>query len=145
MGRIGNEEAIFALWQLLQSPATPLQLQVHTVRALGWTGKALALKSLQETLSSAQGKVCEEIVTIMGRWEVAEMKPQVSQILLDFLKENYPNQSRKVQQLIATALGKLRDKNAIPWLEKLAAEPDKVLQLHAISALKQLAAFSTMD
>ena len=138
MGRIGNEEAILALGKLLQSPTTTAALQIEVVRALGWTGKALALKFLQEKLVSSPGKVCEEIVRMMGRWEVVEMKLQVSQILIDFLQKNYLNQESKIQQLIATALGKLSNKNAIPWLEKLADQPDKTLQLHALAALKQL-------
>ena len=138
MGRISNEEAIIALGQLLNSPTTSLPLQVEVVRALGWTGKALALKFLQEKLVSSPGKVCEEIVRMMGRWEVVEMKLQVSQVLIDFLQNNYLNQESKIQQLIATALGKLSNKNAIPWLEKLADKPDKTLRLHALAALKQL-------
>ena len=138
MGRISNEEAILALGKLLNSSTTSLPLQVEVVRALGWTGKALALKFLQEKLVSSPGKVCEEIVRMMGRWEVVEMKLQVSQILIDFLQKNYLNQESKIQQLIATSLGKLSNKNAIPWLEKLADQPDKTLQLHALAALKKL-------
>ena len=138
MGRISNEEAIIALGKLLNSSTTSLPLQVEVVRALGWTGKALALKFLQEKLVSSPGKVCEEIVRMMGRWEVVEMKLQVSQILIDFLQKNYLNQESKIQQLIATSLGKLSNKNAIPWLEKLADKPDKTLQLHALAALKKL-------
>jgi HEAT repeat protein len=51
IGRLKTDAAAYSLFELLRSPTTPLELQIETVRALGWSETAAALEYLQIVLS----------------------------------------------------------------------------------------------
>lgn len=141
LGRLATPEAIEALFVLLQSPVTPLHLKIATVRSLAWTGNQLALGYLSETLTNCdlETQVCAEIVMMLGRWEKDNLKPQVSQILLDFLNSGQETaQKNQIQQIGAFSLGQLGQSSAINTLQKLAQQGNHTVQLHALAALKKV-------
>ncbi|MGA7937881.1 MAG: HEAT repeat domain-containing protein [Kovacikia sp.] len=144
LGRLGTDAAAQALFQVLQSPHTPLALELEVVRTLGWMGTAIALNYLQQVLSLSEKRelnpiVVQEMVTLLGRWQDPELKPDAAQILMDMLNSTQPAVSQPaVQQSIALGLGYLQQPQAFECLTQLLANDDIGVRLHAIAALKML-------
>jgi HEAT repeat protein len=146
LGRVGSDAAATALLEVLQSPHTPISLQLEGVRALSWIGTPLALTYLQQALMLATlpdhslVAVSQEIVTLLGRVEPPALKPQAVEILMELLNSEHPVlQSSGGKQAIALSLGQLGDQQALETLIQLLADPDVGVRLHAIAALKNLA------
>jgi HEAT repeat protein len=169
LGRLKTDAAAAALFELLRSPTTPLELQIETVRALGWSETAVALEYLQTALigRSSNGlasgalthkdlipiahtqalidninpAVCQEIVAVLGRVEKPELKAKAAEIAIDFLASNYPAvESVEIKQSLALALGQLGDIRALNVLIQLLADGDNSVRLHCTAALKRLGA-----
>jgi len=143
LGRLKTDAAAYSLFELLRSSTTPVELQVETVRALSWMETATALAYLQQTLiaefDNTNFLICQEIVTVLGRWSKPELKATSAEIMIDFLASNHPGvESVKIKQSIALGLGQLGDIRALDVLIKLLADPDNSVRLHSLSALKQL-------
>ena len=143
LGRLKTDAAAYSLFELLRSPTTPVELQLETVRALSWMETATALAYLQQTLiaefNNTNFLICQEIVTVLGRWSKPELKATTAEIMIDFLASNHPGvESVKIKQSIALGLGQLGDIRALDVLIKLLADPDNSVRLHSLSALKQL-------
>jgi HEAT repeat protein len=167
LGRLKTNAAAAALFELLRSPATPLQLQIETVRALGWSETTAALEYLQTALigrssnglesralinqnsiqitdeygfiDNINSAVCQEIVAVLGRVEKPELKAKAAEIAIDLVKGNYPAvQSAQIKQSLALALGQLGDIRALDVLIQLLADGDNSVILHSLSALKRL-------
>ncbi|MBD2122555.1 HEAT repeat domain-containing protein [Trichocoleus sp. FACHB-262] len=140
LGRLGTPAAAAALWQVLQSAATPAVLQLEAVRALGWMQHSEALNYLHQALQLESLEVYQAVLTALGRVEAPELKPQAAEILLAALASQHPVvQQPHTQQAIALGLGQLGELAAVEPLIQLLATPDIGVQLHAIAALKQLA------
>ena len=167
IGRLKTDAAAAALFELLRSPATPVELQIETVRALGWSETAAALDYLQIALSgrsainaapaeltntdrvltadknsptnNINSDICQEIVTVLGRVEKPELKAKAAEIAIDLLSSHHPAaQSTQIKQSLALALGQLGDKRAIDVLIKMLADGDNSVRLHCTAALKRL-------
>lgn len=144
LGRLGTEAASAALFQALQSPNTPIDLQIELVRALSWTETADHLNYLQQALSWLETSeqthlVYQEIVTCLGRWSASELQPQVAAILTANLQsDQVVVQQPSVKQAISLALGQLGQPEAMDALIQLLADDDASVRLHAIAALKAL-------
>ncbi|MBW4489311.1 MAG: HEAT repeat domain-containing protein [Trichocoleus desertorum ATA4-8-CV12] len=140
LGRLGSPTAAAALWQVLQSAATPVTLQLEVVRALGWMNHSDALDYLRQALQLGSDEVYQAVLTALGRVELPELKPQAAEILLAALDSQHPAvQQPHTKQAIALGLGQLGEIAAVEPLIQLLATPDMGVQLHAIAALKQLA------
>jgi len=140
LGRLGTPAAAAALWQVLQSQATPVTLQLEVVRALGWMNHSDALDYLRQALQLGSDEVYQAVLTALGRVELPELKPQAAAILLAALASQHPVvQQPHTKQAIALGLGQLGELAAVEPLIQLLATPDIGVQLHAIAALKQLA------
>ncbi|MBE9129063.1 MULTISPECIES: HEAT repeat domain-containing protein [unclassified Coleofasciculus] len=138
LGRLGTDDASEALFRVLKSPATPVELKLELVRALSWSETAKALDYLQEGLRWAPELVCQEIVTVLGRVESAPLKPKATQILINFLHSGQQAiQQTRIRQAIALSLGQLGDEQAIEVLSKLTGDSEHTVRLHAIAALKK--------
>lgn len=136
LGRIGGEESAEALGRVMLSSLTPPPLRIQTIRTLGWIGTPNALGNLQQALYE-DPSLSEEIIAVLGRWEHSDTKPEVAQVLIDFLN----SQSAGVEnnkQTVAASLGNLRQNQALLPLLELAADTDNCTRLHAIAALKKL-------
>lgn len=145
LGRLKTDAAAAALFELLLHPATPVELQIETVRALSWSETATALEYLQQTLiaeiHNTNSLVCQEIVTVLGRVEKPELKALAAEILSDLLASNHPAvEFTGIKQSLALGLGKLGDMRALDALISMLGDADNSVRLHCTAALKQLSA-----
>ncbi|MEG4958705.1 MULTISPECIES: HEAT repeat domain-containing protein [unclassified Microcoleus] len=145
IGRVKTDAAAAALFELLRSPTTPVELQIETVRALSWSETAVALEYLQQTLiaelNNTNSPICQEIITVLGRVEKPELKAKAAEIMLDLLESNHPAvQSAAIKQSLALGLGQLGDIRALDVLIQLLADADNSIRLHCTAALKKLGA-----
>ena len=143
IGRVKTDAAAAALFELLRSPLTPVELQIETVRALSWSETAAALEYLQQTLiadfPNTNSLVCQEIVTVLGRVEKPELKAKAAEITIDLLKTGHPAvESVEIKQSLALGLGQLGDMRALDVLIQMLADADTSVRLHSTAALKQL-------
>ena len=137
LGRLATDEAVQALFEVLQSAATPLPLQLELIRVLGWVETEKSLNCLQQALETSTVNTALEIVRVLGRLDQSNLKAQATQILLDLLNSQHPAvQSNLVKQAVAQSWGELGDVSAIDALVGLLAEPAMSVRLHAIAALK---------
>jgi HEAT repeat protein len=136
LGRLGTDQAVVALFDVLKSPATPVPLQLDIIRALGWVGSAKTLDYLQPTLAQSSLECALEVVRVLGRFE-QPLKTKAAQILGDFLNSEHPTaRATPIKQAVAQAWGQLGDVNAIDALVGLLADPVDSVRFHAIAALK---------
>lgn len=141
LGRLGTDAAATALYQVLQSPNTPIKLQIETVRALGRVGTPTSLEYLRSSLNHLESEtVWQEIVMVLGRVEQLDLKAKATEILIEMLQSTHPaTQFSSIKQAIALSLGQLGEMQAIAPLIQLLADNDAGVRLHVITALKQLA------
>ena len=141
LGRLGTDAAAAALYQVLQSPNTPIKLQIETVRALGRVGTPTGLECLRSSLNILESEtVWQEIVMVLGRVEQLDLKAKATEILIEMLQSSHPaTQFSSVKQAIALSLAQLSEIQAIEPLIQLLADADAGVRLHVITALKQLA------
>ncbi|MCT7979534.1 HEAT repeat domain-containing protein [Laspinema olomoucense] len=147
LGRVATPKAAACLDEILHSPATPIPLQINTVRALAWMGTPEALEYLEKALVSRQKhssspEVVAEIVSLLGRVEVPQLKPKAAQMLTKLLNSKAKAAGRdwmRREQAIASALGYLGQKTSIEPLIQLLATSEAGVRFHAIAALKQIA------
>ncbi|MEG5160636.1 HEAT repeat domain-containing protein [Microcoleus sp. AT3-A2] len=145
IGRVKTDAAAAALFELLRSPTTPVELQIETVRALSWMENATALAYLHQTLmapfNNKNPTVYQEIVTVLGRVEKPELKAVAAEILIDLLKRNHPAVQEAVgKNSLALGLGKLGDMRGLDALILMLGDADSSVRLHCMAALKQLGA-----
>lgn len=142
LSRVGSERAVHQLAEVLQSVQIPLALQIELVRVLAWTETAAAFEQIRGYLWQLPPlPLAQETVAVLGRVVAAPMRALATQILLDLLHEQHPiSQTATGKQQIALSLGQLQEVNAINAVIDLLADAEISVQLHAIAALKQLAA-----
>lgn len=133
LGRLGSEEAAEGLNAVLQSPPTPLNLQLECIRALGRIETPLCLQYLRSCLNEdSLPALQQEIVKVLG--QVQQLKAMAGDILIAAL-----DLSNDIKSAIALSLGRLGETKAIDPLINLLAIPDITVRLHAIASLQQLA------
>ena len=136
LGRLSLPATAETLFQVLQSPLTPLPLQISVIQALGWLNLPSALRQLEKALTlplSPEGLL--EIVRVLGRSE----HPSAVQILLQWGESNPPAlQDSRLRQTLAYSLGQWQNPIAKSFLQNLAQDADKTVQLNAIAALKKI-------
>ncbi|MEM6613094.1 MAG: HEAT repeat domain-containing protein [Cyanobacteria bacterium P01_C01_bin.72] len=137
LGRMQQQTAVKALYEVLQSDTTPISLKSDLVKALGWSKQSSAIIYLKRALTSASGIIIQEIVTILGRITTPELKSESAQALINFWQQR-DSLSPDLRQTLATSLGELGDRSAQLILEQLAQDSDRKVKLHAIAALKKL-------
>ncbi|MEG5066361.1 HEAT repeat domain-containing protein [Microcoleus sp. B3-A4] len=145
IGRVKTDAAAAALFELLRSPTTPVELQTETVRALIWMETATALAYLHQALmaqfTNINFTVYQEIVTVLGRVEKPELKAVAAEILINLLKTNHPTVQEAVsKKSLALGLGKLGDMRGLDALISMLGDADSSVRLHCMAALKQLGA-----
>jgi HEAT repeat protein len=148
LGRLGTDEAATALFEQVQATITPMSLKRDGVRALAWIETPVSLNYLSEIFQQAQSwdaekttqfPLCQEMIRMLGRVNSPQIKPLATDILVDLLNtSDGAIQSVQIQQLIASALGQLRQPRAIDALIQLLSTANTGVQLHCIAALKQL-------
>jgi HEAT repeat protein len=139
LGRLGTADSAKALNTLLQSPLTPDELKLTVVRALAWIESAEALKYLETSLYNENTPISREIITVLGRQTCPKLCSLATEILGNFYHSRPATLNQTaVKQSLAIALGELADPDSQKMLLTLAADPEAIVRLHAISALKKL-------
>ena len=137
LGRMGRDEANMALFDVLQAETTPASFKPDLIKALGWSRLASGISYLERSLTGASELVMQEIIIVLGRTSIPELKPQASLVLTEFWQRQ-PQLSANIEQTLATSLGQLGRSSAKGVLDRLAQNSDRKVQLHAKSALKKL-------
>ena len=132
LGRLGSDIATEALKSVLNSPLTPINLQLECIRALGRIETPLSLQYLRSCLNEHSLPVQQEVVKVLG--QVQKLKVIAGDILIESLQL-----SNGVKSAIALSLGRLGEIKAVDPLINLLANPDTTVKLHAIASLQQLA------
>ena len=132
LGRLGSDIATEALKSVLNSPLTPINLQLECIRALGRIETPLSLQYLHSCLNEHSLPVQQEVVKVLG--QVQKLKVIAGDILIESLQL-----SNGVKSAIALSLGRLGEIKAVDPLINLLANPDTTVKLHAIASLQQLA------
>ncbi|MDJ0689726.1 MAG: HEAT repeat domain-containing protein [Xenococcaceae cyanobacterium MO_188.B32] len=139
LGRIGNEQSMNALFKVLKSPLTPLNLKLGIVRALSWKSSELALNYLQQALLIEEEEICQEIIAVLGRLTENKLKARATHILVDFWHSAKGKISKPIlKQNLAMAFSILGQKEAIVSLRQLSEDSEESVRLHAIAALRKL-------
>ncbi len=139
LSRLKTDGATEALFGVLQSPNTPLPLQISLVRALAWIETPFSIECLAKCLYTVSNSSVVEIITVLGRISNYERKSDLSQILLDFyLSNNSAVQESEVLQALCYSWKQLKAEKAIEVVQKIATHPDDKLRFHAQSALDEL-------
>lgn len=137
LSRQKTDEAAAALFEVLNSPATPPILQISLIHGLAWMESVASLAYLEQSLSVVSPESVLEIVRVLGRIETGNLKPKAAQILLNFFYSNSPLvETIPIQQALAHAWGQLGEAMAVDALLELKENADKRVSLHAIAALK---------
>ncbi len=140
LSRMGSDEAVKHLFDLLISPQTPIKLQLETIRALSWVGTPSSLEYLQTAVNQSTSEtVWQEIATILGRVQKPQLTTPAAEILLQMLRSQHPaTEIANIKSAIALSLGQLGKTQAIEPLILLLADSNASVRLHAIAALKNL-------
>lgn len=151
LGRLGTESAVTALAEVLQSPHTPIPLQIEIVRSLPESEKTLEI--LQQTLTNSPEfptvglqmemespqPLWQEMIAVLGRIFEPHLQPFANQILLDIWQQHHPlTDIPSLKQLLALSLGQLGQASAVNALIPLLADADPGVKLHALAALKKI-------
>ncbi len=135
LGRLGSEVAADALNAVINSPHTPISLQLECIRALSRIETPFCLQYLRACLNEHSSLTLQqEIVKVLGQIEAKELKVIAGDILIEALQL-----SDNIKSAIALSLGRLGEIKAIDPLINLLATPDTAIRLHAIASLQQLA------
>lgn len=135
ISKINSEEGNRILVQVLQAPQTPIPLQLSLIQSLAWSENPRNLTYLGETLTLISLGGTLEIIRVLGRIET--LKNESAEILLAFFNsEHLLLQQAPIRQAIAYSLGQLKILKTLTVLETLSDDPEPVVQLHAIAALR---------
>ncbi|MGK7923677.1 MAG: HEAT repeat domain-containing protein, partial [Spirulina sp.] len=138
IGKLKTSEAATTLFHVFQSPATPLALQIHLIRALAWNETESALECLQNVLFLAEEEGQLETIRVLGRIEDPHLKPLAARALLDFFsRQSSCLESVPILQSLIQSWGQLGDSEATEVLMRLQDHHTPSIRLHAIAALNR--------
>lgn len=148
LGRLGIDEAAEALFSLWESSVTPLPLQLQAIRALGWVESPQAIAYLKQIFLQdftdsnqhldSQLLIWQEVITVLGQVQSANLIPLATQLLIELQNSSLSAMNfAEIRQKLANSLGLLADPQAVDCLQSLLSDPDEVVRLHAIAALKK--------
>lgn len=162
LGRLGSDDTIDDLQQVLLADPTPMALRIDTVRALGWccdrtsghtdanhsADRAFAVLTHglayfgQDVAQNTDNLTCQEkskiqvaIVRALGNLRPSYLGHSAAEILIKHLQHQTPI---LVLQSIIMALANLEHPQAFDALLPLLTHSADVIPLHTIAALKQL-------
>ncbi|MGB5631951.1 MAG: HEAT repeat domain-containing protein, partial [Waterburya sp.] len=103
LGRMKQEAATIALFEVLQAETTPTSLKLDLVKALGWSEISSGISYLQQALNinNREELMTKEIITVLGRITTLELKPQSAQVLIHFWQNKRQSYSTYVKQSLA--------------------------------------------
>jgi HEAT repeat protein len=135
ISKINSEAGDKILVQILQAPQTPIPLQLSLIQSLARSENLRNLTYLGETLTLISLGGTLEIIRVLGRIE--NLKNESAEILLTFFNSgHFLLQHTQIRQAIAYSWGQLKVPKTLISLETLADDPESVVKLHAIAALR---------
>jgi HEAT repeat protein len=144
LGRFRTDAALAALLACVHAPEMACELKIKGVQALGWSQHPSAVKALHQVLmgeirDTLTGEIVQEILMVVGRISDPMLKPEATQLLLEFLASQASILDLPpLKRTLISALGQLGDVAAVPELIQLLATPDLAIRFHVIAALKQI-------
>ena len=149
LGRLSTEEAAQALGTFLMQPA-PTTIKVTAVQALSWLDSAVATAHLITAFDGSPPVVMpalkQEIAKALGRSRTFANKSAAAKPLVEWLQRcvsseasadsEYANLTLK--QTVISSVAWLGAVEAIESLIPLLADAEPRIQMHALSALKQI-------
>jgi HEAT repeat protein len=139
LSKCTHPQGATALFTTLQSPHTPIALQLTIIQSLAWQETETSLNFLQQSLSFLEPKAVKEIIIVLARMQKTAIQAQAAKILLEFAQSNPPLLADiPIKQTLAHSLGQLNLTTAIPTLAKLANDQDAGVRLHALNAIKKI-------
>ncbi|MCS6815484.1 MAG: HEAT repeat domain-containing protein [Cyanobacteria bacterium] len=147
LGRVGTDRACASIYQLLTATTTPPDLQRYSFLALSWIPTPTALDYLQRALHNfvSTPGLAQTIITSLGQIEHSNLVPAATNLLLTLLEPPVVDSLDPCcRQALALSLGYLEAREhhplIIPALQQLSEDSDASVRLHAIAALKTIAA-----
>lgn len=137
LGRLKQDEANLALYEVIQKNTTPISLKLDIVKALGWSNLNSAVDYLKLTLTDQSELLSQAIIVTLGRIESPHLKQKSAQALVEFWQSQQPN-STETKQVLANSLGELGSKFGQTTLQQLGLDEDHKVKLYALAALKKL-------
>ncbi|MFE4106597.1 HEAT repeat domain-containing protein [Almyronema epifaneia] len=138
LGRLGTPAAAAALGRVLRLAHTPAALQLEIVRALSWILTEPVIQTLIAAFEKVPEAVQQETLRALAKVKQPALQATVVNTLLTWLHQ--PDLSDPNRQTLIMALANLGDRRSLDSLILQLAHPQKRIYLHAIAALKQLAA-----
>mgnify|MGYP001131119946 FL=1 len=146
LGKIGTNSAATALCELLKTTTVPVFFKIDAVRALGRIETQVSLEYLQNLLGynflvkvNDWAQIVNEIIIALGKLEKPELKPQATNILIEFIASGNPNlENISVKKSLALTLGYLGNIHALEYLIQLLEDGDDSVILHSVAAMKKL-------
>ncbi len=141
LGKLGTLAAIKTLAAILRSPHTPEPLAIDVIRALCWMERQAAIVELGQIWDDValSEPVRQVLCQNLGRIESEAVRPQAVKLLMTWLANDLAvADSAILCQTIITALGLLGDRQAVDLLVQRLAMMEPWLQLHLVTALKQI-------
>lgn len=146
LGKIGTNSAATALCELLKTTTVPVFFKIDAVRALGRIETQVSLEYLQNLLGynflvkvNDWAQIVNEIIIALGKSEKPELKPQATNILIEFIASGNPNlENISVKKSLALTLGYLGNIHALEYLIQLLEDGDNSVILHSVAAMKKL-------
>ncbi|MEM8830176.1 MAG: HEAT repeat domain-containing protein [Cyanobacteria bacterium P01_G01_bin.19] len=137
--RMKHETAAIAMFEVLQAETTPISLKLDLIKALSWSEISPAIEYLGKALVESTGVVTQEIITVLGRTAIDELKLLAAEVLVDFWQsQNQRLELAQHRQALASSLGELRCGCGRETLEQLALDSDSKVKLYAASALRKI-------
>lgn len=137
ISKIRSEAGAMILFKILQEDLTPIPLQLTLIQSLAWLETPASLSYLDKVLTNISTESALEIIRVLGRIEI--LKTEAADILLSFFNSENPLlQQPQIRQAIAYSWGQLKVSQTLNALETLTHDPEPVVKLHAIAALKKL-------
>jgi HEAT repeat protein len=138
ISKIKSEGSELALFKVLQSPYTPVPLQITIIQTLSWMETLSSLNCLEKSLYDFSLEGILATIRAMSRVENNCLKTQAAEILLRFYHSGHPSINLpKIKQELAHSWKQLGNKAAIEILQQLARDREISVRLHAKAALKQ--------
>ncbi|BAW97582.1 hypothetical protein NIES970_25360 [[Synechococcus] sp. NIES-970] len=138
LSRLAIPQAAEAIATVLASPHTPEPLRISLIQALGWLAIPESLDILESLLYGTPPAIVQEAIKVMGRISEPSRRHRGTSILLQFWASCPSPPPASIQQAFVYALGQLADPRAEGLLAALSHSQDKMIQLHAIAALKKI-------
>ena len=138
LGRLGTDRGAIALTQKCSEPNLDPTLQQTLIQALGWIGSAAALEGLMETWQKLAVQTPLPELLMQEILSSAASFSEAADWLLELVRSPILQQSPKLRARAMLSLGRIGSPALLPLLVERLEDPDYIVRLHVLAALKQI-------